>query len=200
MTHPLEIYQKIESMFLKYGIKSVTMDDIARELGISKKTIYQYVANKNELVHSVLKAYLDRDAQEIQNLRAGASNAIDEWMNIFNYSCNLFIEFNPNVLYDLYKYYPKSWEAFQEYKNKYTYNVIIENLKKGVKEGLYRKNLIPEIIAKMYIFRMEAFLDPANFPSKELTQKEIFSHLLEYHLRGIVSSKGAQLIDGYKLN
>lgn len=198
MSIPQEIFKKVETLFLRYGIKSVTMDDIARELGISKKTIYQYVSNKNELVHRVMQAYIDRDSREIKELKQGAKNAIEEWTRIFNYSCNVFVDFNPNILYDLQKYYPEGWQAFEAYKHKHIYSVVLHNLQRGIEEGLYRNNINPEVIAGIYINKLEAFVDINNFPSRGITIQEIFDHLIEYHLRGIASAKGAKILDSIK--
>ena len=185
---------KIENIFLRYGIKSVTMDDISRDLGISKKTLYQFFDNKLDIVEKVLKYHLEIREESIKAVADNASDAMDEWYQIFEQNCGLMRTFNPFIVYDLQKYYPSAWDLFIEHKNRFIFKVVSENLQRGISEGLYRKNLNVNIVTRLYVSKLEVLMDRSVFPETEFERTDVLNEYVQYHLRGVASSKGLEYI------
>lgn len=196
----LNILQKSAELFLRFGIRSVTMDDIATELGMSKKTVYQYYPNKKALVKNVLQLHFNQEREALSTLLNDTVNAIDEMLRIFQYNRQFLKNFNPAVLYDLKKYYQGSWTIFENYKSEFVHNIILQNIRKGMDEGLYRKNLHPEVIASLYAQKLESLFEPDLFPNTEYDATEVFRQFLEYHLRGIATAEGIKYIEANQNN
>lgn len=189
------ILLKVRELYMKYGIKSITMDDVARELGISKKTLYQYVSDKEELVGKFIdNEILSRQEEICKCFRIGF-NAIEELFEISMFMNKMMRMQNSTTEHDLKKYYPAHYEKVIKARREGIYSYILVNLKKGIKEGLYRKELNKEIIAKLYLWRSEnAHLDEL-FTVEEFTSKKLFVELLTYHVRGIATEKGILVLE-----
>jgi AcrR family transcriptional regulator len=189
-------------LFSKYGIRSVSMNDIANELGMSKKTLYTYVDNKADLVKLGLQAHLQEECAVAQKIQQEASNAIDETIQIGNYIYRQLNMLNPAALYDLRKYYRDSWELIEQHRTEFIYSIIAANLKNGIEQGLYRANIKPELIARFYVAKASMFFIDTHNISKSVTNYKlgaIYLELLKYHLYGIVSDKGMDYLKN-KLN
>jgi TetR/AcrR family transcriptional regulator, cholesterol catabolism regulator len=187
----INLIEQITQLFLKFGIRSMTMDDIARELGISKKTIYKYFKDKKEIVGKVMQAFLEYDRACIMMLRNNKTNPIDEMMEIAHQVTQKITSVHPSVYYDLQKYYPEAWKTFTDHKKDFILNCILENLKNGKEEGFYRKDLNISTIAKIYIAKLDTFIDPQWF-SGEVLFKDILFEAIKYHIYGITSDKGVK--------
>ncbi len=192
-----ETLAKVENMFLRYGFKSVTMDHIARELGISKKTLYQFVDNKYDLILKVCQTHIEQEKEMITNLRSTATNALSEMLEISMYVNKSIKKVNSNVVFDLQKYYPKAWDMFESYRLEHIYAVIKENIEQGIEEGVYRKEIEPAVIAKVYIGAMHLLFDDAYFPLDEYNPSKVYLEMIHYHVNGIASPKGLELLDNY---
>lgn len=190
-----KIIQQVSHLYLKYGIKSVTMDDVARELCVSKKTLYEHFTDKEDLVKKFIKFNIERIEQNFVTSTAKELNAIDTLIEISRMITNFLGEFNPSISYDLQKYYPGIWKMIIDYKKECVFVNVKENLVKGVKEGLYREDLIPDIIAKIYVSRIEASMDFNFKESTKITPSVLYVELLKYHVRGIASTKGINYFD-----
>lgn len=190
-----QIMDRVEQMFLTYGIKSITMDDISRDLGISKKTLYLYVSNKKDLVNKSMENRLEQDKEILTSIIDQSSNAIEEMFMIADYIRQHIRNMNPSVLYDLQKYYPQSWQLYIDYKNNFVYSIIYNNIKNGIEQGLYRNDFNIDIITKIYNTRMQTLIDPQIFPPSEYGLLEVHSEILHYHLRGIASQKGLSYLE-----
>lgn len=189
------IMSKVRELYMKYGIKSITMDDVARELGISKKTLYQYVNDKNDLVGKFVDNEIDQRQKEICKCFRIGFNAIEELFEISMFMNDMIKKLNSATEYDLKKYYPSHYEKAINAKREGIYNYILVNLKKGINEGLYRKELNKEVIAKVYLWRSEnAHLDEL-FTVEEFTSKKLFIELLTYHIRGIATEEGIHVLE-----
>ncbi len=186
---------KSRDLFKKYGIKNLTMDDIARELGMSKKTIYQNVDNKAELVKKTLQHFLREERAKVEEILGAHSNQVDGMIQLFSYFLGQITEFNPMVFHELQKYYPEAWEIYSEYRNEYFYSKIVNNIEEGIKQGYYRKDLDPDIVSKLYIYGFDSLLDQTLFPQKEYVFLSVYKEFLNYHLRGILSAKGLKLFE-----
>jgi TetR/AcrR family transcriptional regulator, cholesterol catabolism regulator len=191
-----ELIKKISLLYQKYGIKSMTMDDVANELGISKKTLYQYFADKAELVKEIVSDTISEQACMFSELSDKRLNAIEVLYNISMYVSKFLNEMNPSISFDLRKYYPEAWEILGNHKKNHIYNSIKVNMQKGINEGLYRPELKVELIAAIYVLRTEHVLNFEPYEDdKEYTSSEIFEELIEYHIRGIATPKGIKCFE-----
>lgn len=191
---------KALDLFWQYGIRSVSMDDIATAAGVSKKTIYQHYTNKDELVMGVVKAALQENKEHCWKESQVAENAIHESFLAINEISELFRRMNPLVLFDLKKYHPRAYKAYSEYKSEFLYQELKNSLERGIKEGLYREDLDLETITR---FRVESILIPfiPDFYTKVTVSLEEANRELFYlFMYGVASSKGYKLIDKYKKN
>jgi hypothetical protein len=164
---------------------------------ISKKTLYSFVANKEELVFLVIKNHLHEEKNKVDETVKQASNSIEEFVMILMYNYSQINEMNASTLYDIQKYYPQSWDQFTEYKEKYIQVYILQNLQKGIKEGLYRSELNPEIIALIYVNSIDTIF---NISTEKFNKNDIGNMLREYvtyHLHGIVSDQGKEYLHNY---
>lgn len=182
---------------MRFGIKSVTMDDIARELGISKKTLYQHFENKADLIRQVVYLHIQLETEAMQQIRLQSENAVHEIMQIAQHIVQLFRSHSPTIVFDLQKYYRDSWQLLESLNRKHIYRIIRENLEWGIREGLYRDNLNPDIIAKLYVGKSALVVDEAHFPLSQYNRAELFRSLIAYHLCGIVSDKGREVMPDY---
>ncbi len=191
-----EILARTFELYYKYAIKSVTMDDVARELGISKKTLYQHVTNKLELVEMVVRSEMEKSVQRHKNIQQMNLNAIEELFEVSKIMNEHLKKHNPALFYDLKKYYPKLYHEIKKNKREKTYESVLRNLKKGISEGLYRKEIKAEIIAKLYVSRLEQSYEESIFSLEEITSIEVFNEILIYHLHGICNEKGLEILKG----
>jgi AcrR family transcriptional regulator len=189
------ILLKVRELYMKYGIKSITMDDIARELGISKKTLYQYVSDKDELVGKFIDNEISMRQVEICKCFRIGLNAIEELFEISIYLQKLMRDQNPATEYDLRKYYPHHYQKTVKARQEGMNNYILMNLKKGIREGLYREEMNIEIIAKLYQSRAENTHLNELFTAEEFSSTKLFVELLTYHVRGIATEKGIVMLE-----
>jgi len=191
------ILLKATELFHQYGVKSITMDEIASQLGVSKKTIYQFFSDKDELVLVVFSNFISRTITECEACKTNTGDAINEVVNLMHYVLELFSRINPVMLYDLKKFHPNTYNVFLQYKNEFLYNSISANLKRGIEEGVYRQDLNIDILAKLRIETMELAFDQQLFPAGKYNFVEIQKIFIETYLFGISSLKGHQMILDY---
>lgn len=188
--------ERITDLFLKYGIKSLSMDDIARELGISKKTLYQHFSNKHDLVAQTIDFNLQSQNRKMQPSKLDDDmNAIDVLLKVSRVIAENQKNFNPAVNFDLEKYYPESWQKVVDYQRKHVYQKICQNMRQGIQAGLYRDDLNVDVIASIYVYRVGNLevLDDVDVPFYE-AMRDIF----EYHIRGIATEKGLKYLESIK--
>jgi TetR/AcrR family transcriptional regulator, cholesterol catabolism regulator len=191
------ILERVRCLYLKYGIKSITMDDVARELGISKKTLYQYVADKTDLVAKILEIEIKRRAGDFNITNCREANAIEEMIMVNRHVINMLKEYNPATAYDLKKYYPDLYRKFYDSRHQKMYDWILNNLKRGKTENLYRNEIHEEIIAKLYVYRNEVIIENEQFDLNEYVSPKFFKEVLIYHIRGIATDKGIKVLNGH---
>ena len=192
------ILQKAADLFLLYGIRSITMDEIALQLGISKKTIYQFYADKNELVSAVIIKILDHNKDCCFSYKEVAKNAIHEIFLAMEMVQEMFENMNPSMLYDLEKYHPESFQKFVLYKNNFLHKTIKENLEWGIKEELYRDDFNVAIVT---FIRLETMMLPFSqnvFSRHKFKISEVHQQMVEQFVYGVASLKGYKLILKYK--
>lgn len=190
-----QIISVSHQLFLRYGIKSVTMDDIAKEMGMSKKTLYVHFKNKKDLIMKVVTGYLDYHKTQMEEIFSKKLNAIDELFEIYLKNNTEFSEMKPMILFELRKYYPEAWKKYDNFKQSYIPSRVEENLIRGKKEGLYRKNLNSRIIAIAYTNLLNLIFETDQFGEKDYDFKTLYLELFYYHIRGIASDEGYKYIE-----
>ena len=192
------ILKKSLELFTKNGFKSVTMDEIANELGISKKTIYQYFASKNALVEATVDFVFDSAIGKIKELAGSCETPIHEHFEMKNCLGDLFGQnIEASAIYQFNKYYPKLAERIQKKKHENYDFTILRNLRQGVEQGYYRKDLDIDFVGKIFFASSTAFFSDEMFVNLHSTQSidELNYKFLEYHLRGIVTPKGLEILE-----
>lgn len=194
-----QIIKESARVFFKYGIKSISMDDIARELGMSKKTLYLYVENKTDLIQKILDYNLTCQCSEKDTIAGKNLNAIAILLEVSKMINRHLKQMNPSVTYDLQKYYPDLFRNYIEKKREELYKDIKKNIEQGISEGLYREDLNVELIARLYIKKLENIHDPEFLPSAEFNIENIFEVMFESHIRGIANKKGIVYLEKQKI-
>ena len=185
-------------LFLQAGIKSVTMDDIARHLGMSKKTIYQFFSDKNEVVVALVKDRLAEDERQIEEIIEHAANVIEEMLNMMKCSEDIFSRINPIVFHDLQKYHPKAWQEFMKFKHEFLVSKLEILLQKGIDQGFMRPDIDVAIMARLRVNEVEMGFNTAIFPVSHFNTWRVQLQMLEHFNYGICTLKGHQLLDQYK--
>lgn len=186
-----------ENLFIRYGFKRVTMDDIAREMAISKKTIYQFFKDKNEIVCSVTEKFLQREGCQIQALEKESENVIEHLVNTSKHLRKHVSSVNPGAMYDLKKYFPEGWKIFIHYKEEVFLKSIVKILKQGVDEGLFRAEINPEILGIMRMEQIQMPFDESLYPRDRFDFTQVQMQLLGTFIAGILTEKGKELFIEY---
>lgn len=192
------IRQKAHDLFMQYGFRSVSMDDIAQNLGMSKKTIYQYYADKDALIDEVVREVINHNELSCNADRKASENAIHEIFLAKEMMMKMLRSMNPSVLFDMQKYHPQAFQKFYKHKNDYLYGVMRDNIIRGMKEELYRSDLNVEVLAR---FRVESIMLPFNpdfYTKVKFDLALIEEELIIHYLFGLVSSKGYKMIMKYQ--
>lgn len=190
----LEIIEKSAEMFLKHGIKSVTMDDLAKGLGVSKKTIYKYFDDKNDLITKIVQTQTKQDRLVCEQARCDSENAIDSLFNISEFVSNMLSNVHSSVFFDLQKYHREAWNVMEQHKHYFVKTQIKQNIQRGQDEGLYLQSLNPEVISSVYIATMDGLFDGETFNMDTHKFGEIFKEILHFQIRGLASDKGREYL------
>jgi len=191
----IEIAEKVCKLYRNYGIKSVTMDDAAHHLGISKKTLYEYFADKRDLVVAVMQSIEQNKAVDFSVPRETKVNAIEELFYYYSVQVKMIRDHKPSFIYDLKKYYPDLYEKFQMNKKQRIHESVQNNLIKGKKEGLFRNDLNEDVIARLNLMRIEGIMNSGTFSLEEMVSPDLFSEIFRYHVYGIISDKGRNIFE-----
>ena len=192
------ILVKSHEQFNRFGIRSVSMDDIAAALGMSKKTLYLHFADKEELVSACFSQVMDQHRHQCLMDQKRAENPIHEVFLAFDMMQERLVNMNPAVLYEIEKYHPTAFKKFHEFKYGFLYKVISDNLKRGIEEELYRPEIDVDVMTR---YRIESEMLPFNaaiFPNNRTHLVHIEQQLFEHFLYGLATAKGQKLIQKYK--
>ncbi|WP_432412542.1 TetR/AcrR family transcriptional regulator [Rasiella sp. SM2506] len=195
-----KIIHKATDLFITLGFKSVTMDDIANEMGISKKTIYTHFSNKTALVKEVTLSLFETISCGIDTIRAQEKNPIEELYEIKKYMMLQLKNEKSSPQYQLQKYYPEIYDTLKGKHFEKMHACTLINLQRGISQGLYRKTLAIEFVARMYFIGVNGIKDGALFPLEKFPKAALFEEYLEYHLRGIVTKEGLQTLNKFIKN
>ena len=186
------ILDQSEKMFMKLGIRSITMDDLARNLGISKKTIYQYFKDKDDLVHQMCENHFTCEKNEWERIEAESENALQQLVLMVKFFLNEAGQVNPSLLYDLQKYHPKSWALFNDTK-RFDHRASIERLLiRGISDGLFRPEINTKILSQFRMVSVEMGFDHNAFSPAEFHPIEVQIALLDVFVRSILNKKGME--------
>ena len=189
---------KAHELFMRYGIRSVSMDEVANHLGMSKKTIYQFYADKDALVEDVINMQINANQSECNMHKLKSENAIHEIFMAVDMMLEVLTNINPNVIFDLEKYHPKAFKKHNEFKNKFLFTIIKQNLESGKEQGLYRENINSDILARFRLASTFLIFSPELFPHGKYSVSAIITEMTDNFLFGLATSKGQKLIEKYK--
>ena len=193
------IVEESDKLFCQYGFKSVTMDDIAKHLGMSKKTIYQHFRDKDELVNILIKAKLENQNCTMDFCATSAENAVHEIFFAITNIHELLSSMNPKLFYDLQKYHPKAWLYFKEFKENNLGKCIYANLERGIKEDLYRPEINKDILTQMRLDQVDLlFNQHDHYTKNKYNIAQVMAEITEHFLYGVCNSKGLEKINYYK--
>lgn len=189
-----ELLASISKIFKKFGIKCISMDDIAQQLGKSKKTLYQHFKNKNDVIVKLAQFELRSELDELENLSNLQLNAIDQFMAISKYLVTKIFNLNHALLHDMKKYHPSIWYTFQAQRELQIGTVVNRNLQMGMKQGLYLENFKAEAFILSYLLRLH-FIDYELYVSDiNKSYNEIYDTLFLYHNYSIANDTGIRYL------
>ena len=192
------ILLKSNELFNRYGIRSVSMDDIAAQLGMSKKTLYQYFTDKDELVNAVFDMALHSNEGRCTISREKRDNAIHEIFLSFDMMREMIVNMNPSLLFDLQKYHPSAYQKYLSFKNDFLYELIRTNLEQGIEEELYRPEIDIDVMTRFRLHSVMLAFNPEVFATNKLNALYIEEQLIEHFIYGLATPKGQKLIQKYK--
>lgn len=187
-----------DELFWRQGFRNITMDDISKNLGVSKKTLYLHFNDKETLVKEVVKYRTETQEQEMQVIQLTAKDPIDEILKISNYLRIMLDGMHSTLLSDIQKFFPDAFKCYQQYKNKCMIESLYQNLVQGIKLGYYRSNINVDLLCQMRMLQVEQAFDLYDVVNHKYTLQDIHIELLEHFLYGICTMKGHKLINKYK--
>ncbi len=184
-------------LFFRYGVKSITMDSIAADLGISKKTIYQHYPDKDTLVNEVVSAFIEKDLAQWKELDEKYSDVIEKMFRSFDIVKETLTEINPRLMFEVQKYHPDAFAIFKQYENDVMFTHLVNDLKNGISNGYFRPELSIELIAKVRMAEIHMLFNPEFFESNKMSVFELHLEFLDYFMRGIMTEKGLSIYNSY---
>ncbi len=192
-----KILEGAHGLFVQFGIRSVSMDDVARRLSVSKKTLYQHFSSKDDLVSESVKLHMAGEREHFSDIAKNSKDAIEELINITQCLREHIFKMNPSLLFDLQKYHSEAWEVFQNFKKEFLMNQITSNISRGISEGFYRPEINPKIIAIIRIETVQFAFDDRIFPRGEFDFQEVQVQMMDHFTQGLLSDKGKETYHRY---
>ena len=193
-----DIITRATVLFKRFGVRSVSMDNISSEMGMSKKTLYEFFTDKRDLLHVCIKDMLSQHKLSCNAIVAKEDNFISRFYMLSQAGIEQISSINPSLLFDLQKYHRKSWNEFASFKEEHLFQTIVEQLNLGKDDGLVRKNVNAEIAAKLHISLIDAIMNPANFDPDKFEIKLVIKQHVDTFLRGICTKKGNMELEKIK--
>jgi AcrR family transcriptional regulator len=193
-----KILKGAEELFMRYGVRSITMDEIARHLGISKKTLYQYYVDKDDIVASTTQDHLVNEKRQFDQIAEESVNSVEELVKLSHCLRENLKGMNPSLLFDLQKYHHKAWNIWIEFKTKFIRESVVRNIKRGIEQGLFRPELNPDILAVLRIETIQLGFDDQLFPRDKFNLPEVQMQILEHFIHGLLTDKGRKLFMKYR--
>lgn len=199
MTQLDQILDLSTAQFMKLGIKSVSMDDLSSDMGISKKTLYLHFDNKKDLVKKSMGRHIHQEEQLIREISRTATDAIDEMAQIAEHTVIHFREIRPTLIYDLQKYYRDIWDLVTKLHSVFIKTRIEDNIVRGISEGYYRQDADADIISKLYVAKSFSLVDEKLFSLQDYERERLITQHVLYHFHGILSNKGRKHLRDFQL-
>ncbi|MEQ8336174.1 MAG: TetR/AcrR family transcriptional regulator [Cyclobacteriaceae bacterium] len=193
-----KIIEGAEALFMRYGVRSVSMDDVAREVSVSKKTIYQHFNHKDDLVTETARNYLTGEMKEISEVTENAADALEELFLLSKCIRQNISRVNPSLLYDLQKYHPDAWEVFKDYKYNFIMGKVMSNLVRGKKENLYRADINEKILSVMRVEQVQLIFDERAFPKSDFDFVDVQVQIFDHFIHGLLSDNGRKYYQSYQ--
>ncbi len=197
MENKERILEKAHDLFMQYGIRSITMDEIAAQLGISKKTIYQFFTDKDAMVEAVVNDVINGNEEDCRGFSLAAENAVHEIFMAMDFTQEMLKAMNPQIMYDLEKHHPSAYKRLKQYKYQFLFSTIKENLERGAREDIYRTDLNIDLTTR---HRIESAFMPFNqeaFPQNKYPMNQTCQELAILFLHSVCNPKGKKLIEKY---
>ncbi|MDQ2794345.1 MAG: TetR/AcrR family transcriptional regulator, partial [Bacteroidota bacterium] len=181
------ILDHAQQLFMRNGIKSVSMDDIATDMAMSKKTLYKWFENKDQIVEASMGRHLLGTQFDCTAMIESATSAIDELFQMMKWTRQQFSNVHPSIFYDLRKYYPEAWALFRAHKSTFILDQITRNLRRGITEGLFRADLDVDVLARLSLAQIELAFDPELYPPAQFAPKRVNQVFDEHFLLGVAT-------------
>lgn len=178
--------------FSQYGVRAITMEDIARMAGISKKTIYQEFKDKKELVKETFSMALKEDQNALEDILEGEDGVIEHLVYTSRMVRERLSTLSPMVLLEIQKYFPDVWEMFLTFKEEVIVTDIVNVIEKGKRLGYFRPEINAKLLANMRVDQISTAMSPANFAKEKLDLATLHLEMLDHFLHGIFTEKGRQ--------
>lgn len=191
------IVEQASELFRRYGVRSVTMDDIASHLSISKKTIYQFFKDKKEIVRVCLQHIVDCEFTDMDAIEAKSKDVMEELVYISEYFRKMIARMNPSLLFDLKKYHADAWEVYLDAKQTRYLDKIKRNLKRGQEQGFIRKEINVDIASRMRMEMVEIGFNPDVFPPDKYDISALQMELFDYFFHSVTTYEGKELMEKY---
>lgn len=192
------ILKEALALFFQKGVKAVSMDDVATRLGVSKKTIYKWFVNKDELVYESMQQYVQGMEQTCCGTIEGANNALEALFQIVEMVRAMMREIHPSIFYDLQKYHPKAWQLWQDHRDGFFLKQTKEHMEWGMRDKLFREDIDVEILGRLRLGEVELGFNSDMYPPTQFDLQKVQIALLEHFLYGLATIKGHKLINQYK--
>lgn len=189
-----EIIDRAIPYFMRFGLRAVSMDEIARELGISKKTLYKYFKDKNELIVKGVEMKIQHDELSCCDYNDSSENAIDELFKISEFVIQSITNLNPSLIFELKKFHPEAWQIIHTHKWDFVYKSIKKNIERGIKEKIYRENINSDVIARLYVGSTDLILETDVFPWPDYKLDDVYLEVLRFQIRGLANQEGVKYL------
>jgi AcrR family transcriptional regulator len=178
--------------FARFGVRTFTMEDLARQAGISKKTIYQEFEDKKDLVKAVFAAILEEDQQKLSFILEQGDGVIEHLVKTSQMMRDRLTSINPLVILEVQKFYPEAWKLFESFQDQTIQKDLVNVLELGKQLGYFRPEIDSRILAKVRLTQITTAFDPKNFADPEYNLLEEQLVILDHFLHGIFTEKGRQ--------
>ena len=192
------ILRAAQTLFMQRGIKGVSMDDLSADMAVSKKTLYKWFENKDQLVLGVVQQHLGQVQRECCAVADPSANAVAELLAISKWADEQVTNIHPSIFHDLRKYHPAAWALFEDHKKSFILNQIANNLRRGMAEGLFRPDLDVDVLARLSLAQIELAFDPALYPTDRFEPVRVNRVFDEHFLLGVATLKGHRLFNKYR--
>jgi AcrR family transcriptional regulator len=200
MENKKRIEDQARELFMRFGIRSISMDDIAGAVGMSKKTIYASFADKDALVEAVISRHLSESEELIRKLVSESANAVDEILMTMRLFESQFRNLNPIVVHDLRKFHPEAYRLIETHKRQFALHTIQANMERGIREGVFRADMNVEIMSRFQLESMMLAFDTQLFPSDRFNLGDVSLEIHRHYLFGMCTPYGQTMVLNHQMN